>query len=63
MNFIKAKMFLEEVNSDEKITILLDDNESIDNVPVSLEREGHQILSSNLKNSNGQVYWELKIKK
>ena len=63
MNFIKAKLFLEGT-SNEEVIFLLDDNESIDNVPYSLEQEGHEIIDSNLKkNSDDEIYWELKVKK
>ena len=48
INFIKAKLFLEET-SNQEITFLLDDNESIDNVPHSLEQEGYEVIGSNLK--------------
>lgn len=63
LNFIKAKVFLEDISSDKEVTFLLDDNESIDNVPNSLEREGHVIISSDLKKNNDRIYWELKVKK
>lgn len=48
MNFIKTKLCLEEI-SNEEVIFLLDDNELIDNMPYSLEKEGHEVINSNLK--------------
>ena len=44
-NFVKAKLALEMIDSGETVEILLDDEESVGNVPRSLKSEGHQLLS------------------
>jgi len=44
VNFVKAKLALEEMKKDEILEILLDEGEPIKNVPRSLKEEGHKIL-------------------
>ncbi len=59
MNFIKAKLAISNNPEEEMFKILLDDNESIDNVPTSLDEEGHEIITEKFNKD----HWELIIKK
>ncbi len=45
INYVKAKLFLEGLNSGETLEILLDEGEPINNVPRSLENDGHEIMN------------------
>ncbi|WP_366922329.1 sulfurtransferase TusA family protein [Metallumcola ferriviriculae] len=44
INFVKAKIELEKINSQETLGFKLDHGEPIKNVPKSLEAEGHEII-------------------
>ncbi len=44
LNYVKAKLFLENLESGTILEILLDEGEPMNNVPKSLENDGHQIL-------------------
>lgn len=44
INFVKAKIHLASIKSNETLGIYLDDGEPINNVPKSLEKEGHTIV-------------------
>ncbi len=44
MNFVKTKLVLETLQSGQKLEVLLDDGEPIQNVPNSVKLEGHKIL-------------------
>ncbi|MBA4422940.1 MAG: sulfurtransferase TusA family protein [Syntrophus sp. (in: bacteria)] len=44
-NFVRAKLALDEFETGESVRILLDDGETVKNVPRSLKAEGHQLLS------------------
>lgn len=46
-NSSKALIFLTMLERGELVEIYLDDGEPIDNVPSSLEIEGHKIISKN----------------
>ncbi len=59
MNFVKAKMALTQLSAGQVLRILLDDGEPIDNVPRSIESEGHTLIST-IRQSN---YWEVTIRK
>ncbi len=59
MNFVKAKLKLEEIQYGEELEIWLDDGEAIKNVPRSLRDEGHEIL----KVERGVSGFKLIIKK
>jgi len=59
INFVKAKLKLEEMNKDEVLEVLLDDGDPIINVTSSVKEEGHQIL----KVEQVQTYWKLIVKK
>lgn len=59
MNFVKAKLKLEEIGEGEKLELWLDDGEAIRNVPRSLKDEGHEILEFEREES----YFKLVVKK
>ncbi len=44
MNFVKAKVAIETINSGDVIEFILDEGEALLNVPRSLKEEGHKIL-------------------
>ena len=43
MNFVKAKLKLEEMQDGQVLEIILDDGEPMRNVPRSIKEEGHKI--------------------
>ena len=45
MNFVKTKLVLETLSIGDRLTVLLDDGAPIQNVPNSVQLEGHKILS------------------
>ncbi len=45
MNFVKTKAALASLNTGEYLEVILDEGDSILNVPRSLKEEGHQVLS------------------
>lgn len=57
-NSSKALIFLTMLESGDQVEIFLDDGEPIDNVPSSLEIEGHTILS---KNKDQDGFWILVV--
>lgn len=59
MNFVKTKIVLESMKPGEKLEILLDDGEPIENVPASLKNEGHEIV----KLEKSGEYWTVLIRK
>jgi tRNA 2-thiouridine synthesizing protein A len=60
INFVKAKLALEEVEAGTEIEFLLDDGEPVKNVPRSLKAEGHHLLG--LAECEGG-YYSLNLKK
>ena len=58
--FVKTKLRLEELDSGQDLTILLDDSAATANVSKSLKSEGHEILE--LKAVSGGV-WQIVVKK
>ncbi len=44
INFVKAKLKLEELKSGEILELFLDEGEPVENVPRSAREEGHKIL-------------------
>lgn len=46
INYVKAKIFLENLDSGDLVEIFLDGGEPINNVPKSLEADGHKILKT-----------------
>ena len=59
LNYVKTKLNLEMMSVGETLQILLDDGEAMENVPRSVEEDGHRILEQN-KISD---YWSVIIKK
>jgi tRNA 2-thiouridine synthesizing protein A len=58
--FVKTKLKLEEMESTEDLTVLLDDSTATANVSKSLRSEGHEILGLR---SISEGVWEIRIKK
>lgn len=58
--FVKTKLKLEEMESTEDLTILLDDSAATANVSKSLQSEGHEILG--LRSISAGV-WEIRVRK
>jgi len=44
MNWVKAKLRLEQMQPGELLEVVLDDGDAIRNVPRSVKTEGHKIL-------------------
>jgi tRNA 2-thiouridine synthesizing protein A len=44
LNYVKTKLKLEDLNPGQVLEVLLDDGESIVNVPRSAKEDGHKIL-------------------
>lgn len=59
MNFVKTKIELDQLNPGEFLEILLDDGAPINNVPGSVEEEGHEIRNINKKGA----HWSVLIRK
>ena len=59
VNFVRAKLALENAGEGEVLQVLLDDGEPVKNVPRSLKAEGHRLLG--LKESEG--YYILTLEK
>jgi tRNA 2-thiouridine synthesizing protein A len=58
--FVKTKLRLEELESGQDLTILMDDSAATANVSKSLHSEGHEILD--LKAISGED-WQVIVKK
>ncbi len=59
MNFVKTKIDIATLESGDKLEVLLDDGEPVENVPGSVKMEGHKIIRQN-KIDN---YWSVIIEK
>lgn len=59
INYVKTKLFLENLDSGDILEVLLDEGEPINNVPKSLENDGHKII----KVEKVDNYWKLTLKK
>lgn len=44
MNFVKAKLALDELDKGERLQLVLDEGEAMLNVPRSLRDEGHTVV-------------------
>jgi len=44
LNFVKAKLALEELEPGELLEVILDEGDALLNVPRSLKEEGHRIV-------------------
>lgn len=58
--FVKTKLKLEEMESAEDLTVLLDDSAATANVSKSLRNEGHEILGLSCISEG---VWEIRVKK
>ena len=52
VTFVKAKVALEELDDGEILAVRMNDGEPVQNVPRSIQEEGHQILKL-LDNEDG----------
>ncbi len=59
LNFVKTKLALDSMETGEILEILLDDGEPIDNVPGSVEAEGHTVV----RREKAGGHWVVVIKK
>ncbi len=59
MNFVKTKIELASMQAGQTLEIYLDDGEPIDNVPRSVEEEGHKILGKH----QIEDHWSVLIEK
>ncbi|MBI5598997.1 MAG: sulfurtransferase TusA family protein [Deltaproteobacteria bacterium] len=59
MNFVKAKLKLEGMDSGQVLEIVLDSGEPIQNVPKSIKEEGHRIVEVKKEDD----HFRLKIEK
>lgn len=44
INFVKAKLKLEEMEDGQNLEIIIDDGEPMQNIPRSVKEEGHKIV-------------------
>lgn len=58
--FVKSKLALEELESGQILRIIVDNDESGENVPRSLANEGHQILEVQ---KLSQTEWAIVVRK
>ena len=59
MNFVKTKIELAKLNSQELLEVWLDDGEPIENVPGSVKEEGHKVIEEKKVDN----YWKVLIQK
>jgi len=59
LNFVKTKLFLDRISSGDLLRIFLDDGAPIENVPRSVRREGHTVVTRSREND----YWNVLIQK
>lgn len=59
INYVKVKLALEELSPGDILEVILDEGKPIDNVPKSLESDGHKIL--NIEKSNN--WYKVTVKK
>ena len=54
MNFVKAKLKLEELEPGQTLELVLDDGEPMRSVPRSIKEEGHKVVS--VEKLDGSAY-------
>ncbi len=59
LNFVKTKLILETMDSGETLEVILDDGEPAENVPRSVELEGHTVVEQKKEGNS----WSVVIKK
>ena len=60
VNFAKTKLVLAGMKKGEILELLIDDGSAIQNLPRSVEEEGHRVLSKSEEESGG---WKIVIEK
>ena len=60
VTFVKVKVALEELDEGQILAIKLNDGEPVQNVPISIKEEGHQVLKLN---NNDDGTYTLIVKK
>lgn len=58
MNFVKTKIVLDTMKAGQHLAVLLDDGSPINNVPRSIQSEGHKVLEQTLKGNHWYVLIE-----
>jgi sulfite reductase (ferredoxin) len=58
MNFVKAKIALDTMKPGQHLAVLLDDGAPINNVPRSIQSEGHKVLEQTMKGNHWFVLIE-----
>ena len=58
MNFVKAKIVLDTMTAGQRLAVLLDDGAPINNVPRSIQSEGHKVLEQTMKGNHWYVLIE-----
>jgi TusA-related sulfurtransferase len=58
--FVKSKLALEEMEEGKILRVIVDHQPAVDNVPRSMENEGHEVLKVDKINDSD---WEIVIKK
>ncbi len=57
-NFVKTKLKLEEMDTGQILSVLIDDGEPLRNVPRSVKEEGHKIVKVEQVDSSYRVLIE-----
>ena len=60
VNFAKTKMVLSDMQSGDMLELYIDDGSAIKNLPGSVEKEGHKVLSKEEEKTGG---WKITIQK
>ncbi len=60
VNFAKTKLVLAGMKKDDILELLIDDGSAIKNLPGSVEKEGHKVLSKKEEKSGG---WKIVVQK
>ncbi len=60
INFAKTKIKLSQMNKDDILELYIDDGSAINNLPDSVEKEGHKVLSKEKEKTGG---WKIIIQK
>ncbi|ODS40362.1 MAG: hypothetical protein A7315_08875 [Candidatus Altiarchaeales archaeon WOR_SM1_79] len=58
--FVKSKLAIEEINPGEVLEVVVDHLPAVENVPRSLENEGHEILEVSKISDEG---WKIVVRK
>lgn len=58
--FVKSKLALEEMESGQVLRVIVDHAPAVDNVPRSMQGEGHQVLGTG---TVGERLWEIIVRK